>query len=54
MHIFMAYLFSNLFILSGKNDGSTFYTLAKAIMILVGTLERSEGDVFDPIKNIYS
>jgi len=31
-----------------------FYTLADGIMISVRTLQRSEGDVSDPMKYIYS
>jgi len=31
-----------------------FYTLAEGIMISVRRLQRSEKDVSDPIKNIYS
>jgi len=30
------------------------YTLAEGIRISVGSLQRSEGDVSDPIKYIYS
>jgi len=31
-----------------------FYTLAGGILILVRRLQRSEGDVSDPVKYIYS
>jgi len=31
-----------------------FYTLAEGILISVRSLQRSEGDVSDPIKYIYS
>jgi len=53
MHFHCIFIFKFVNII-GKNDGSTFYTLANGIMISVRALERSEEDVFDPIKYIYS
>jgi len=37
-----------------KNSTDPFYTLAEGILISVRTLQRSAGDVSDPIKYIYS
>jgi len=37
-----------------KLGNDIFYTFAEGIMLLVRSLQRSEGDVCDPIKYIYS
>jgi len=45
---------NNKTMIGAQRAGSHLYTLAEGIIISVRSLQRSEGDVSDPIKYIYS